>query len=389
MSKPHILFVPSWYPTAATPLLGIFFQEQAHALRDAGHRVGVVYADIRSPKFLSVEQLIKGHFQTTFQREEGIDVVRFHGWHPPKARRLGTQLYRLATARIVGSYIRRFGRPDLLHAQGTLWGGVAACEAARRYRIPYLVTEHSSVFSRKLVSAWETPYLERVLASAASVLTVSGSLARELAGYRGGGEIRVVPNAVDTSFFAPFEGSKPRTPFVFLSVANLNPNKGTDLLLKAFARSFSGRTDVALEVGGDGPQRRSLEELAAALGISPQVRFLGALSREQVRQAMWRASVLVVSSHVETFGVVAIEAMATGLPVIATRCGGPEEIVVPGTGLLVEAGSVESLAGAMENVCQGAPFDPRHIRSYAVENFGRERLVERLALVYQQIQAAC
>jgi len=382
MREIHILFTPSWYPTCHSPLNGIFFREQAQALHKAGFKVGVVYPDIRSLREVSFSGLRDNHFQTLVQKEDGIQVVRFQGWNLPRFRR-GDLLFRLHASRLMLKYIECFGRPDLIHAQGALWGGVVAARALRRFGIPYVITEHSSLYVRNMVRQWQIPSLRDAFSGATEVMAVSLPLSQQIAQYMGGRKARVVPNVVDTNFFTLPATERAQRPFRFLSVAFFSEKKGLDVLLSAFAKAFKGRGDILLEIGGDGPLRDKLERLAAELGISDQVLFLGMLAREEVRAAMWRANTFVLASHVETFGVVLIEAMSTGLPVVATRCGGPEGFVVPDVGILTEAGNDESLADALTKACDSnMQIDPVLLRKYAVDNFGEQKLVERLSLVY-------
>jgi glycosyltransferase involved in cell wall biosynthesis len=148
---------------------------------------------------------------------------------------------------------------------------------------------------------------------------------------------------------------------------------------------------VVLEIGGGGPLEPGLRALAAELGIAAQTSFLGILTRQEVREAMWRADAFVLPSHVETFGVVAIEAMAAGLPVVATACGGPQDTVAPGeTGLLVPPGDAAALAAGMERLlAERAAWAMRAeaIRRHADERFSQPVVVRRLLEVYAAVRA--
>ena len=144
--------------------------------------------------------------------------------------------------------------------------------------------------------------------------------------------------------------------------------------------------DVKLRVIGDGPEKSNLIKLAKKLGIDKNVEFLGGLPRDQVKMEMSNASALVHPSKYETFGVVIIEALAMGIPVIATRCGGPESIIVNKVGILVEPGSVSQLAQAMSNIYtnyQG--YHSKDIREYCEANFSESSVVSRLNKVIETI----
>jgi glycosyltransferase involved in cell wall biosynthesis len=147
-----------------------------------------------------------------------------------------------------------------------------------------------------------------------------------------------------------------------------------------------GFNSFELVIGGDGPIRQNLEDLAQTLGISNYCRFLGALNREQVREQMQDCDVFVLSSLRETFGIVVGEAMACGKPVIATRCGGPEFILNDQTGVLVDVANPQALAGAMEDfITDRVTFDPQTVRESVVTRFGPEALVRNLTAVYESV----
>lgn len=385
MNEPHLLFLPSWYPTDHHPVLGTFFREQAQALCKAAIRVGLVYPDIRSTRGLSVRGIRENHFQTTVHEEEGIHVVRFNGWNLPKFQRWDI-FFTYQVLRLVQRYITNFGKPDLIHAQSAMWGGVAAQRVKDHFGIPYVITEHSTLFGRGLIEPWQVPYLKKAFNDASAVLAVSGALGKLVEPYMKEPKVQVVPNVVNTDFFTIPHQSRDYEQFRFLSIAFLTPKKGLDILLRSFSKAFRRRKDIILEIGGDGPQRVALEKLAAELGISEQVRFLGMLSREEVRAAMWRANAFVLASYIETFGVVLIEALSTGLPIVATRCGGPEEFIIPEVGILTEAGNVDGLAEALNKMYKNkTQFDAGHLRNYAINNFGEQKLVATLSGIYQNV----
>ncbi len=385
MTHPHILLLPSWYPTDYAPIRGNFFREQAQALKEAGAQVGVIYVDFRSYRTLKAAHLLGTRFQIEHRIERGIATYRYCGWNPLSARWRYRWTINLSQ-RMWRRYIAKWGVPDIIHAHSVIWGGAAASALARQTGIPYILTEHSSGYARGLIRPWQRPIIEGVLLHAAALLAVSPAVKQILTPYvpSRSDEIIVTPNMVNTSFFHLPSTPRASRPFRFLSVANLNRNKGLDIVLRAFAQAFEQAEEVILEIGGDGPERTALERLVVELNIQARVVFLGRLSREEVRAAMWRANALVLASHIETFGVVLIEAMATGLPVIATRSGGPEQIVTSRTGVLVERGNVSALARAMkhlrENRCQWG--DEAAIRQEAISNYDQQVIANRLLEIY-------
>ena len=381
----HVLVLPSWYPTADRPVLGTFFRDQALALRCAGLRVGVAYVEPRSLRGFRLGALAESHFQVSETVEDGILTVRQHGWNPLVQTLLGGLVWARMMSGLVGRYVRLQGPPDIIHAHASLWAGYAALRASARYGTRFVVTEHSTQFC---VGSFPPRLLARslrVFRAAAATIAVSEPLRNQMSEYGAGSDILLVPNTVDPEFWKLPPRPRARAPFTFCAVGHLVPRKGFDILIRAFATRFRGRADVKLVIGGDGAIRQDLESLAHDLDVHGQVRCLGALSREGVRQAMWNASCFVLPSLAETFGVVLIEALATGLPVIATRCGGPQDIIVPEVGVLLEPGDERGLGAAMAALPDGPAYDPQVLRAYAVERYSYAAVGAQLRSVYRTV----
>jgi glycosyltransferase involved in cell wall biosynthesis len=383
----HILILPSWYPTLTCPIRGTFIREQVMALGRAGIKVGVIYPDFRSLREFKITALADNYFQTSISMDRGVPIYRYHGWNISRLK-LEPCLWKRQAKRLFCRYTAKHGIPDLIHAHGILWGGVSAAEIAASENIPYLITEHASNYAQGMISSWQEPYIRRTVKTAAKVMAVSKALADKLMPYTEGKRIEVLPNMVDTGYFILPPVQRKINPFRFLTVARLTPKKGVDLLIRAFARAFSQEQDVFLDIGGDGEQRPELEALVKDLRIQDRVNFLGELSLEQVRESMWHANAFVLPSYVETFGVVLIEAMATGLAAIATSCGGPDEFINSDTGRLVKPGDVEELSDALKNIYEHRfELDRREsgIRDYIVNNYSDTVIVERLLGFYNQV----
>jgi glycosyltransferase involved in cell wall biosynthesis len=383
----HVLLLPSSYPSRPSPVRGVFVQQQAEALHRIGVKVGVIYPYFRTLHDLNISAISDNHFQISFDREKGVPTYRFWGWNIPRLR-LEPLLWKMQVKRLFKSYVGEYGMPDLIHAHNILWGGFSAMAIGEQTGLPFVVTEHTSSFARGLIQPWQERFIKQVISKSDCLLTVSNKLADQIQTYTKDKKIGIVPNVVDTDYFTPSTGQRKEHPFRILTVALLTPVKGIDVLLNAFAQAFDRAENVLLEIGGDGIQRKELQELTKKLHLEKQVRFLGLLSREQVRSAMRRSNIFVLPSHVETFGVVLIEAMATGLPVVATRCGGPEDIVAPETGWLIEPGNVEELAAVLKNAYldyHEIKKKESYIRDYAVNHFSGEKIASTLLKHYNNV----
>jgi glycosyltransferase involved in cell wall biosynthesis len=257
-------------------------------------------------------------------------------------------------ARVLGG-IRRLHASDpvhLIHAHAALPCGHAAWLLGRELKIPFVVTVHGlDAFSTRQVTGLAGKWCEQVSRSvyraARSVICVSEHVrARVMEGAPGLAHATVVYNGADPAKFFPPEDEPQKA--MILSVGNLIPIKGHELLLRAFASLQDEFPGATLEIIGDGPERSRLEKLARAEGIGGKVRFWGRQIRSQVAGAMRRATIFALPSRYEGLGCVYLEAMSTGRPVIACRGQGIEEVIQDGVnGCLVEPDDQPGLANTL------------------------------------------
>ena len=377
----HVLILPSWYPLNNEDLNGCFFREQVHALSRAGIQVGVI-----APQFRSLRQGVKaitGSYDAEIWMDNNIPTYFKHGvFCFPKVPYLDLHRWVKAGLKLFERYIQEQGKPDVIHVHSLLLAGPLALEIHNKYNIPYCVTEHSSTFARGLVPNWQWDKLIRVAKSSCACFAVSQALASLLEKKLSNTEWKVLPNLLDNQFAQSKSIIKKK--FQFCSVARLHENKGFDILLKAFAIVRQEKPELKLILGGDGPEKENLLKLAQTLNVEDAVTFTGALSRENVQLFMAESACFVLSSHVETFGVVVIEALSQGIPVIATKCGGPESIIVPGDGILVEVANVNALAQAMNEVVENTKlYDPDSIRQRCLERFSEKAFILRVEEIYK------
>lgn len=309
---------------------------------------------------------VHGLYSTTEELDGPLEVVRFS--YRPGAGRLAYLVAVLDQAR----RLRRSGTPiDILHAHVHRmgWPGVVAGALLRR---PVVISEHSSEWSERTLTPGAVRRARIAFRRAALVCPVSRALQASIEAYGVEGDFRVVPNAADTDIFHPSARTPDAAPARLVNVALHEEIKGLDVLLRGFARLANSHPDVGLELIGDGPLRGSLERLAAELGVADRVRFRGALAPRDVAEALRAADLFVLSSRSETLGSAVIEALCTGLPVVATAVGGVPEVVGEEDGTLVTPSDPRSLAtGVAAALNDYGNFDRVAIARRARERFSK------------------
>jgi glycosyltransferase involved in cell wall biosynthesis len=226
-----------------------------------------------------------------------------------------------------------------------------------------VVSHHAvgSAYQKRVLPGYVLPLLRRIDLH----IAVAESQKRYLVDVEGIPEdrIRVIYNGVDTTAYHPAGADEraasraalgvPRDARVLMAVGSLKPLKGIDRLIRAAAPALKADADARLVLVGEGPDRDALQRLAVEAGVAAQVVFAGL--RGDVDHVLRAADAYVLSSHTEALPTVIMEAMATGLPVIATRVGGvPELVEADRTALMVEAGDETALRAAIARIMQDA-----------------------------------
>lgn len=384
------MILPTWYMNDINPVHGSFFRDQAQALANNGLRVGVVAPTAISLRYAkSWKQVQRGLKR---YNDDGVITYQHIFWNIfPKMPTLNIKRYVKIGLHLFEQYVKENDIPDIIHAHAAIQGGVLAREISRRYKIPYVITEHSSDFARNTYSSLEIRIADQVFENANARIVVSPTFGKliEEKFPRSFQAWEYVPNIVGSDFKPGNNDKSTRdnAEFTFLHIASLNAEKkGQKELLQAFCHAFKDNPNVRLRIGGDGPSRKELEQLSEQLGIRKQVAFLGLLKREKVVKEMQNCETLVLASPFETFGVVLIEALSCGKPVIATACGGPEHIVNEENGYLVPPNNVRALATAMQKMKERIQkFDSEKIAIDCQQKYGTVAIAERLKKVYFNI----
>ena len=378
-----ILFLASWYPNREKELEAVFIRRHAEA--------AALFCDV-CVFYVHLGDLGGGGGRETVG---GVDTVVSYGIDP--ARSLGrarkplmlAEYTALAAATLPG-VLWRFGRPDVVHLHH-LWPAVMpALAVARLTGAPLVWTEHSSNFDVLVAETPKGAFARHAGRRASAILPVSAALRRRMEEAGIAGRYTVLPNAVEAGPGPlPAAPRRPGPPRLLHVSTIIDSVKNVSGIVRALAIVAGHGRQFACDIVGDGPDRDAIAGLVRGLGLDDGRVIMHRYSPPEIIRAMMRdADLFVLNSFQETFSVVAAEALAEGTPVVATRCGGPEDFVTDDVGRLVPPGDDAALAAAIEQVIdRRASFDPVALSAYAVGRFGYDAVGARLRDVYERVMA--
>lgn len=366
-----ILVIASGMPSKKNPLKGIFEHHQALVL---SKEHDVVYLSVDLSSFHKFR-----HFgRRVFKHSESFSII---DWSMPTLGRFTPGIiFGMLSNVILSIEIKKLNKkPDIIHFHfGKFASGFL--KSLSSIRTIKVLTEHDTNVHKFKDSKGFVDKLMSTYRQFDQIIVVSDPLKTILE------KIYRVTNciAVPNMFSPLFSISEPNenVDFRFICVSSIDERKNIETLMKAFIEEFDFSESITLTVIGDGPLKSQLQEKYDSISIQ----FLGSLSREDVANEMKNANVFVLPSLIETFGVVYIEAMACGLPVIANKSGGPESFITNDNGILLKNHSVEELRSALRFIqLNYEKYDKQKISDYANKNFSEEAVSTKLIKLYQKL----
>jgi glycosyltransferase involved in cell wall biosynthesis len=365
----RVLTLTPFYPTASNDAEGCFVAESVVSLAELGVAMEVVavqpwYQPLATPR--------AGRWTST--------RLRYLSWPGNKGLAgAGRSLHRGLSRLVQQKTEQPF---HLIHAHAPLPCGHAALLLSRKLGIPFVVTVHGldAFLTEQVKGSAGLTCMEvarEVYEDASRVICISRSVAEVVQrGACGKGKTEVVYNGVNSNLFSP--GGETSATHTVLSVGNLIPIKGHDLLLRAMAEIVTACPQVKLRIIGEGPERPRLEALSRELNLAGRVEFLGRRARTEVANEMRNCTVFALPSRFEGLGCVYLEAMACGRPVIACRGQGIGDIVASGeNGFLVSPDQPEELSHVLQKLLADG-----QLRA-SVGAAGRETALRDLTLEHQ------
>ena len=382
MGRLKVLVVTNWYPTKQYPARAAWVRELAKA--------AAIYDDVRVLHSVGPAPGLTRSWRIEQETDEGLreGIPVYRVWYrPPRIQKLSYLTYLRSMLRAFRHVEQEGFRPDVIHVHVYDAGGPAVL-FGRLNHIPVVVSEHFSSFLRRSLGRLDIFKAWLAFRGANRVLPVSHTLQRAIEAYGIHARFQVIPNTADTMLFSPALTRNGANTKQLLFVGQLTEARGVSYLLRALSHLHQKRDDWQLDIVGDGDARPEYERLAADLRLCDKVAFHGLKTKPEVAEFMRRAQLLVLSSLCETFSAPAIEALASGIPVLATRCGGPEEFITRDVGLLVPSADKDSLYKGLDYMLNNLhSYSSQKISKYAAERFSPEVVGAKLHAIYQSLNS--
>ncbi|MBB6450390.1 glycosyltransferase involved in cell wall biosynthesis [Geomicrobium halophilum] len=355
----RILVISNMYPSPSSPAFGIFVKNQVEGLQAEG--MDLTVAAIRDPR-----------------TEKWNVLKKYLRW-------------------VTHSLLRFTRNYDLVHAHYAFPSGWLARLHYRIRKVPYIVTVHGGDLNKMAQKgSFFKKQTKRILEDAAHVITVGPDLYKEVTSKYNIPEERVslLNMGVDRSIFYPrinernpFQTNRQQKHLLF--VGNLIKEKGIEELLSAVARMYYDGQNVRLHLVGapkSNDYEQKLHEFVQTLGLEECVQFHGPKSQDDVARYMTYADLFILPSHIEGFGLVALESMACGTPVVASRTGGLPFLLSGGAGTLAEPQNIDSLTSAIDEVLSNSEVQKCQINAGfgKAESFDARSIIQEVVNLYHR-----
>ncbi len=386
-----VLFLASWYPNRVKSFEGIFIEKHAEAVSKFCE-VAVLYFAVDptlKEKIIDIVQEKKNNLYTVkiYISPSKINFFPFS---------FSQNFYRFLWGLNCGlKYIKsEFGKPDIIQVNVASRMGIIAILYKLFKKIPFVVLEHSSTYiANKTKNEYikNTNLVEKIITTiiykySNKNIAVSNYLAdaiKKMKLLRN--KVYVVPNVVNVPNKVEFH-KRSSERIKILTIALLNKDKNLLSLISVVDRLIRKGKNLELEIIGDGPDRKSLEDFAKQLGIfNKNIFFHGFVANDRIGEYYQRSNFFVLPSKYETFSIVTAEAIANGLPVLITKCGGPEEFVSDDQGIIVENNDESLEQGILFMYENWANYKPEKLWEYAGKKFNKEEVGKKLFNIYSEV----
>lgn len=382
-----ILWLASWYPNPFNTYEGDFVQRHAKAV--AKYLPITVFYINQAGSHVNVTSDVAQDYEN-----DGVaERVRFFKFRKTNVALLDKVRYNICYYRsykkIIKDYIRKEGKPDLVHVHIPMKAGLLGLWLKNRLGIPYIVSEQSSHYSQKSSDNFFNKSIryrnavEKVFINAAAVTNVSATIGEILKDAFTLSEVKTIYNTVDRHLFFYQPGTTAKFRFIHVSVLN-DQQKNISGILRAVSALAKQRQDFEFILVG--PASENLKKAVEQLRLKGIIKFTGEIAYQDVAYEMQKASAFVLFSRHENFPCVMVEALSCGLPFISSDAGGIKEVINGKNGILVQSENEEELTAAMNRMINEYPkYDRQKIAGDAQQQFGYETIGKKFYELYYEV----
>lgn len=377
----NILVIPSWYPNGLDQLMGIYHKEFCEALAMSNNiRVNMLFIErerLNNPlKFLFMpkhKKISEKNYHVYITRMLNRERLNYK-WQIHSYVKVLDHAFK--------AYLKENPKPDVIHAMVTIPAGYAACVLGKKYNIPVVITEHAS-YAKTFFEGQNKSFGLYALNNVSYFTTVSQYMLEEIPETYT--PKAVLPNLVNTDLFKlprkKINGLK------LIQVCAFRKGKRIEDMLKALKIITDKKEikEISLTIVGDGYLKDYYQNTCHELGLDAYVNFVGRQTKKEIATILNEHNIFVITSDKETFCIPGIEALASGMPIVSTKCLGPEEYIDEKNGKLINVGDIEALANAIIEVYKNLDqYDISYLRATA-ERYSPKNITNKALKIYKEI----
>lgn len=407
-NRPKLLVIPSWYISPEDKINGSFFQAQGRVISNDFETRVIFLKRSRRPSVRKTSILSHKSMR------EWIDFLSFRGgqielpsedvFNNPKlfyyqsyTRLMPETIYQEGIVREWVGHVKKMivsgWKPDLMRAHTAFPAGIVARRIKRKYNIPYILSEHKPFAIQDYSKAFR-PEIKKAFDEADRVLSLSYDKVRQLAMSQIEVEPNIIFNMVDENIFKGLaKGYKPHTPIRIVTIGAASFYKDHKTLLRAVNAALKLGVRLHLTMIGTkiwgGDKLSETLNFIDFLNLRDHVTVIDELSREEIAEALPKFDVFLITSIQEGFPNSVLEALASGLFVIATRHGGTEDLIDDSMGFIAPVRNHEMISHALFKVFNGdIEFSPKAIRMKVIQDCGREAYRKKILHHYNEVTSS-
>jgi glycosyltransferase involved in cell wall biosynthesis len=394
----NILHIPSWYPNNNNKILGIFIKEQIEQLAKYDNNNNHIISNLQFDEGkISLKNFLKIFSILYLKIRKGVEIIRKNNLIEINELSINFSHNILFIDTYYNSFLianrhfllskKLYGNISLIHAHVSFPAGWIAYKLSKKYNIPYIITEHMGPFPLRTFLKFGRPInqIYKSINNANAVLCVSESHSNNMKQFGFNNQI-VISNMVDENIYKPLFKYKTSSKINFLTVCNMVQGKGIEDLLQAISLWNPPPDSVQFTFIGSGDALNMYKNLATKLKLDDLVLWKGPVNRSELPSYFSNTDIFVLASKYESFGMVYLEAIACGIPIIATRCGGPNDIVSKNNGILVDVGDISMLSESLQIMSKNyLSYSKEIIRNEFLKIFSKDIIINKILNIYKNV----